>query len=400
VREYPEDTFASHAIGYYSPQYGRAGIEAAANESLIGKREFATFQDAIEAAAGLPVPANDVVLTIDSGVQRAAENALDGYRGAAVAIDPQTGEVLALASSPAYDPAIVDDSWESLSADADAPLYSRAAQSLYPPGSTFKPVTLTGAFGTGIATPETTYPGPAVMEIGNAPVTNYGGASYGEIDLWEATAKSVNTVYGQLAVDLGARDLVGQSESFGFNDEPPIEVATEPSLMPDPGEMTEWETAWAGAGQPVGEHESPPGPQATTLQMALVAAGIANDGVVMAPHLIGSVTDEAGRTLSTTNPSTWKGATSVATAQTVNEVMVGVVENGSGQGAAISGVTVAGKTGTAETGKDEETHAWFIAFAPAEDPEIAVAIVLENAGVGGRVAAPRARGILEAGLAR
>jgi len=400
ARRYPEGAFAAHVVGYYSITYGRSGIEAAMNDALTGRREFRTWRDAIEAAAGLPVPGHDVRLTLDSRVQRAAQGALDGYRGACVALDPGTGAVLAMAASPSYDPGAVEDTWDALSSASDAPLLNRAAQSLYPPGSTFKIVTLTGAIGAGVATPDTTYAGPASIDIGNAPVTNYGGASYGEVDLRRATSSSINTVFGQLAVDLGARDLVAQAERFGFNEQPPVEVPVLASLMPDPGEMTTWETAWAGVGQPVGEHDSPPGPQSTALQMALVAAGIANDGTVMEPHLVDSVQDETGVVLSRTGPGRWTMATDPATAATVRQMMVGVVTSGSGTAARIPGVTVAGKTGTAEVGRDAQTHAWFIAFAPAEDPEVAVAIVLENAGTGGRVAAPRARQVLEAALAR
>lgn len=399
-RAYPHGEFASHLLGYYSSRYGRAGVEAAANDALAGKREFRTFRDALESAAGLPVPGNDVVLTIDADVQRAAEQALSGNRGACVAIDPATGAILAMASSPAYDPTSIDSEWDELSLAESAPLYNRAARSLYPPGSTFKVVTLTGAIGAGIATPGTTYPGPATLEIGNAPVTNYGGSSYGEVDLRKATASSINTVFAQLAVDLGARDLVAQSERFGFGSEPPVEIPSTASLMPDSGEMTTWETAWAGVGQPVGEHESPPGPQATALQMALVAAGIGNNGTVMEPHLIERIADEAGRTLSETRPRVWSTATDAATAATVTDLMVGVVQSGSGARAAIPGVKVAGKTGTAEAGKNVATHAWFIAFAPAENPRVAVAVILENAGVGGQIAAPLARTVLEAGLSR
>ena len=209
--------------------------------------------------------------------------------------------------------------------------------------------------------------------------------------LREATASSINTVFAQLAVDLGASDLVAQSEAFGFNDVPPLEIPSAASLMPDPAEMTEWETAWAGVGQPVGEHESPPGPQATALQMALVAAGIGNGGVVMEPHLVESITDRGWSRGLQARAAHVEVGDRPTTAAEVTDLMVGVVESGSGRAAAISGVGVAGKTGTAETGKDAETHAWFIAFAPAENPQVAVAIVLENAGVGGRVAAPRAR---------
>lgn len=399
-RSYPQGALAAHVLGYYSTTYGRAGMEAAANDALTGRRSFATLRDAVEAAAGLPVPGNDVGLTIDSTVQKAAEEALVGHRGAVVAIDPATGAILAMASTPDYDPGAIDEGWDALTNDSAAPLLNRAGQSLYPPGSTFKVVTLTGALGAGIMTPETTYPGPGSLEIGGAPVTNYEGGSYGPITLRKAMNSSVNTVFAQMAVDLGARDLVAQSEAFGFNDTPDTEIASKASLMPDPAQMTVWETAWAGVGQPVGEHESPPGPQATALQMALVAAGIANDGVVMRPHLQQRVTDPAGRVITSTRPATWTTATDPTTAQTVTEMMMSVVQSGSGTRARIDGVAVAGKTGTAEAGKGVETHAWFIAFAPADNPTIAMAIVLENAGVGGKVAAPAARGVLRAGLAR
>ncbi|MRS12580.1 MAG: peptidoglycan glycosyltransferase [Actinobacteria bacterium] len=399
ARRYPDGTTAAHVVGYYSARYGRAGVEAAANQALAGKSDFSTFADMIEAAAGVPVAGNDVRLTIDTRVQRAAATALTGNRGAVVVLDPRTGAVLAMASSPAYDPGTIDAQWPSLSADgANAALVNRAATSLYPPGSTFKVVTLTAALKSGVASEGTTYAGPASIEIGGAPVTNYGGDSYGEIDLRKATASSVNTVFGQLARDLGAEALVAQSEEFGINSAVPFDLPSVTSLMPDPREMTVWETAWAGVGQPVGEHQSPPGPQVTPLQMALIASGIANDGVVMRPYVIGAVSDRAGQVMSSTTPREWKTALDAQTADRVTDIMVGVITSGSGTRAQIPGVTVAGKTGTAEAGKSVETHAWFIAFAPAEEPRVAMAIVLENAGVGGRVAAPAAKGVLEAAL--
>ncbi|MDY0341087.1 MAG: FtsW/RodA/SpoVE family cell cycle protein [Coriobacteriia bacterium] len=399
TRRYPQGTRAAHVIGYHSPRYGRAGIEAAANEALAGKRDFANIGDMIEAAAGTPVPGNDVRLTIDSRIQAAAEKALGNSRGACVAIDPSTGAVLAYASNPGYDPAMIDETWDVLSGDdGAAPLLDRAAGSLYPPGSTFKIVTLSAAIQSGTASLETTYTGPARLDIGGAPVTNYGGSAYGAIDLRKATASSVNTVFGQLARDVGADALVGQCEEFGMGSRVPFDLPVTVSLMPDPAEMTVWETAWAGVGQPVGEHDSPAGPQVTPLQMALITAGIANDGVVMRPYLISAITDRSGRMITSTTPRTWTTALDPVTASAVTDAMVGVVKSGSGGRAAIPGVSVAGKTGTAEAGKSVETHAWFVAFAPAEQPRVAVAIVLENSGVGGSVAAPAARGVLEAAL--
>ena len=399
LRSYPEGDLAAHVLGYYSTRYGRAGIEAAMNDALAGKRSFATFADMVDAAAGIPVVGSDVRLTIDSRIQQAAQAALGDRRGACVVIDPATGAVLALASSPTYEPGALDAEWSSLSATGGpAPLVNRATTSLYPPGSTFKVVTLATAFDTGVATPESTYPGPARLEIGGAPVTNYGGSGYGTVDLRKALASSINTVFAQLAVDVGADRLVAGARAFGIGEEPPLETGAETSLMPRAREMTVWETAWAGVGQPVGEHESPPGPQVTALQMGLVAAGIANDGVVMRPYLVDAITDRAGAVLSRTQPRAWQTALGADAANTTTELMVGVIESGSGGRARIPGVRVAGKTGTAEVGKSVETHAWFIAFAPADDPRIAIAIVLENAGVGGSVAAPAARQVLETAL--
>lgn len=399
ARRYPLGAFAAHVVGYHSITLGRSGIEAAANETLAGRRDFQTLGEAIRVAAGIPTPGADVALSIDSAVQRAAEEALAGRRGTAVAIEPATGRILAMAATPDFDPGAVATRWQEYSAATDAPLLNRATQSLYPPGSTFKIATLAGALEEGIATPSTQYPGPGRMEIGGAPVTNFEGGSYGVVNLRQATSASINTVFGQLAVDLGAERLVAQSERFGFNERLPLEIPVTASVMPDPAQMTTWETAWAGIGQPVGEHDRP-GPQVTALQMALLTAGIANDGVIMRPQLIDHVTDRAGLVISSNRPQIWRTACSSATANAVSEMMVDAVERGTGRAAVIRGVKVAGKTGTAETGGDATPHAWFIGFAPADNPTVAVAIVLENAGTGGRQAAPAAREIMQAALGR
>jgi peptidoglycan glycosyltransferase len=374
-------------------------MEAEANDVLTGKRVFSSFADVIDQAAGKPVVGNDVVLTLDPAVQRAAENALHGYHGACVVFDPRTGAVLAMATNPGYDPNRINQDWAKLQKDPASPLVDRGRLSLYAPGSTFKIVTTTAGLSSGALTAKTVFGGPGRITIGNAPVTNFEGGSFGRITLETALANSVNTYFAQAAVKIGAVTLVRQAEAFGFNNKPPCELLITPSLMPDPAEMTTWETAWAGVGQPVGEHESPSGPQATVSQMALVGAGIANDGTVMQPYLIDRVTDPAGRELAKTAPRKWRDATDPATAAEVTRLMELVVKQGSGYRAQISGVSVAGKTGTAEVGKGLPTNAWFVAFAPARQPTVAMAIVLEGGGVGGRAAAPRAKPVLQAGLA-
>ncbi len=398
-RRYPKRSFAAHTVGYYSTRYGRAGIEAAENDVLAGgKRAFSDWSDVIDAAAGRTVPGNDVVLTIDSRVQKAAEKALGSRDGACVVIDPRTGAVLASAANPGYDPGKVDSDWEDLSTDPDSPLIDRARNALFAPGSTFKVVTLTGALGTGTAKPSDTFLGPGSMEIGGAPVTNFEGGSYGKVDLEKATMSSINTVFAQLAVKIGPDALVEQADAFGFDRKYGYEIGAKTSLMPDPDEMTTWETAWAGVGQPVGEHDSPAGPQATVMQMALVSAGIANGGEVMKPYVVDSILTDTGDTAGTTRPQVMTRATDAATAKTVAGIMEKVVTGGSGWRARISGTRVAGKTGTAEVGKGKATNAWFIAFAPAEKPKVAMAIMIEGGGVGGQVAAPAAKPVLEAAL--
>jgi peptidoglycan glycosyltransferase len=397
-RQYPEGAFAAHTVGYYSVRYGRAGVEAVSNDVLTGTRVFTDWNDVVAAATGQPVRGSDVVLTIDSQVQRTAEAVLGAGRGAVVAIDPSSGAVLASASTPDYDPNEVQEQWDELSSEQSAPLLDRTRQSLRAPGSTFKVVTLTGALANGTATLASTFPGPARLEIGGAPVTNYGGAGYGTIDVRSATMRSVNTVFAQLAVDMGPETLVQQSQRFGFDRDLGYELPALRSLMPDPSEMTTWETAWAGVGQPVGEHESPAGPQSTVMQMALVAAGIANDGIVMRPYVISEITDETGEVEVRTRQRRLSVAADPETAEQVTSVMIDTVRAGSGTRAQIAGVAVAGKTGTAETGADRPTDAWFIAFAPAENPVVAVAVLIEGGGVGGRVAAPLAKQVLEAAL--
>jgi len=399
TRTYPSGSLAAHVVGYYSSRYGRAGVEAAMNDVLAGHTAFSDVQAALDEALGRTPPGSDVVLTIDSRVQAAAEKALAGRRGAVVVLDPRNGAVLALASSPSYEPGSVDRRWADLSkGGSSAPLVDRAVASLYPPGSTFKVVTLTGALTNGVAAPGTVYPAPATLEIGGGKVTNFEGSGFGSATLEQATASSINTVFAQVAVQLGSRELVDTARGFGFDKPVPFELTVRPALMPAPEAMTTWETAWAGVGQPVGAG-AVKGPVATPLQMALVAAGIADGGVVMEPHLVDRVTDSSGRTLqSNADAREWTKACDPAVAAMVRDLMVRVVKSGSGTRAAIKGVQVAGKTGTAEVAKSQPTHAWFIAFAPAERPTVAMAIVLENAGVGGRVAAPAARPVLQAAL--
>ena len=243
-------------------------------------------------------------------------------------------------------------------------------------------VTLTGLLENDLANADTEIDAPAMMEIGNAEVTNAGDVGYGAVSLEYATAVSSNTAFGQLGVEMGPELLVQTASNFGFNKAiDNLELPLAESLMPDPAEMTEWETAWAACGQPVGQHESPAGPQATVLQMAMVTAAIANDGVLQEPYFVEGVYNAQGERSYTASPSSMGTIMSKATANEITEMMISVVTQGTGYGAAIGGVDVAGKTGTAETNK-EYNDSWFVGFAPADNPSVVVAVLVEE-GVGG-----------------
>ncbi len=395
TRVYPAGPLAAHVVGYYSATYGTAGIESAYNDTLVGSTDFATFEDAFMNYAGVATAGNDVALTIDSRIQQAAQDALDGYDGAAVVLDAETGAVLALASAPSYDAADYADLLSD-GGSGDA-LYSRATQSLYAPGSTFKMVTLAAALQNKIASESTVYSSPSSIDIGNAPVTNYHGTSFGSISLERATEVSSNTVFGQVGEQMGPDLLVRSAEAFGFNRSIAFDLPLSTSLMPKADEMTTWETAWAACGQPVGEHESPAGPQTTVLEMAMVGQAIANDGELMQPYLVDSIYNPSGEKVSSTNPTSLGTTISSDTAQRVRKVLQGVVEAGTGTGAQIEGVDIAGKTGTAETGKERD-DSWFVGMGPTEDCKVVVAIVLEEASDTGTNAATRANNVLKTAL--
>ena len=375
TRSYPQGTLAAHTVGYISTQYGSTGIEALYDSILTGEESYATWHDAFNALAGVDVAGNDVVLTINSRIQAAAEAALQGRVGAIVVLDPSTGAVLAKASSPTYS----NDQLDELLTNGgeNAPLFDRTTQALYAPGSTFKVVTLAAALESGVATLDSVYSSPATIEIGGSTVTNYQGGDYGDIDLRTAFALSSNTVFAQLATQVGAQALVDTARAFGYGTSVGVGFTTVASLMPDPAEMTEWELAWAGAGQPVGQHASPAGPQSTVMQNAMVAAAIANGGVLMEPYVVQGVTDSNGAYISTTQPRTLGQACSAAVAEQVASAMLTTVSEGTGTAAGIAGVDVAGKTGTAETDA-ANPDAWFIGYASYENPVAAIAVVIED----------------------
>ncbi len=398
TRVYPAGDLASHVVGYTSSKYGTSGIEASYNDTLKGEKNFASISDVINSLAGVNTPGNDVTLTINSTIQQAAQDALEGQTGACVVMDPKTGAVLAMASSPTYDAADVDDVIADPSSSSE--LYNRATQALYAPGSTFKIISLAASLQEGVATETSMYESPATMDIGNAAVTNFEHHNYGTISLARATELSSNVVFGQLGVQLGAENLVNYAKLFGFNMDIDFDLPLATSVMPDAKDMTTWETAWAAAGEPVGEgktesHPSPAGPQATVLEMALAGCGIANDGTIMQPYLVDGIYNSDGQRSYTASPTKLSQAVSADTAKRTRSVLEGVVKSGTGTAAAIDGVTVAGKTGTAE--HNGYNDVWFVGMAPSDSCDVVVALVIEK-GESSEYAAGLAQNVIKTAL--
>ena len=399
ARSYPNGNLAAHVVGYYSQQYGTMGIENTQNDTLTGSKDYSSWQNALNSLAGISEPGNSVQLTIDSRIQRAAEQALAGRVGAIVALDPRSGAVLAWASAPTFDNTNIQAAIEAANASggADTSMYDRATLALYTPGSTFKVLTLASALENGLATLDTIYDSPGRMEIGGADVVSIGERGHGKISLAKAFALSSNTVFGQVADGLGAEKLVATARAFGYGQQLGLDFTTAASVMPNPEEMTEWELAWAGAGQPVGQGHTP-GPQATVMQNALMAATIANNGIAMNPYVVSQILAPDGTVLKTTRGHSLGQAVGSGTAEQVKQAMLDVVQNGTGSAAAIAGVKVAGKTGTAET-NNANANSTFVGFAPYDTPTVAIAVVIEQNAKGEESAAAVGGQVLRAALA-
>lgn len=375
VRNYPSGSMAAHSVGYISTRYGASGVEASFNDTLTGKADYSTWPSALNALAGAKTPGNSVVLTIHSKLQQIAEEALRGRVGSIVLLNPKTGAVLACASSPSFSHEKIGD----LIAhdDGSGALLNRATQTLYAPGSTFKVVSLAAALDSGASQLTTQIKAPASVTIGNAEITNNRSEDYGEISLQRALAVSANTAFAQLGEQVGAERLVNYANNFGYGATLGQDFPSKTSLMPKPDEMTAWETAWAACGQPVGEHKSPAGPQSTIMQNAVIAAAIANNGVVQNPYLVEQILSPEGTVVSATSPKTLGQAIAPNTADLLKQAMLSVITEGTGQAAKIPGVTIAGKTGTAQMGNNK-INSLFIGFAPYDTPTLAISLCIEG----------------------
>jgi peptidoglycan glycosyltransferase len=395
-RVYPLGAPFSNVVGYWSTRYGATGIEIANNTDLSSiAGEPQTLDDLINRATGGPQPGNNVVLTLDPELQELAYQELQGSltgRGSVVAINPKTGEILAMASSPSFDPNDINDNYPELASAPDAPLINRATQSLYPPGSVFKMITAAAALEAGVS-PEDTFFDSGAYELPGYTVRNFEDKEYGEVTFTRALAYSINVVFAKIAVDIvGAKALTQMALDFGFGDPYddfplPVSGSSVNSLPPD-----QWTTGTL-AQTAFGQGEV----QTNSFEMALVTAAIANDGRMVKPRLVREVRSPDGIILDKPTASIRRQAIPPGTASTLNEMMQQVIIQGGLTEAEIPGVKVAGKTGTAESGNGN-AHSWWITFAPADDPEIAMCVMVENGGRADRGALPLAARLMRAYL--
>ena len=391
-RVYPEGSLYSDVVGYWSQKYGATGIEIGENSNLSATKQPETLDQLINQFTGGPQPGNNVTLTIDPKLQKLARDQIsqsDTGKGAIVALDPKTGRVLALVSHPSYDPNNIDERFKQLRNDPDQPFLNRATQGLYPPGSTMKAITAAAALKKGVKTTDTFNDPGSYSPMGSGyAVTNYKGASYGKVTFIKALDYSINVIFAKLAVQkVGARSLYDTAQGFGFGDayqDFPLPV-TPSSMGPSPSKWDNNYLATAAFGQAQ--------VQATPFQMAMTAATIANGGVTMEPRIVKEVRSSDGVILDKTSTSVKQEALDPKTAKTLNKMMQSVVTKGDSNTAKIQGVKVAGKTGTAET-PSGDPEAWFMSYAPADDPKIAVAVLIQNGGNSEKQAIPPAQKIM------
>jgi penicillin-binding protein A len=401
VRTYPQGGLFAHPIGYSFITNGRRSLELSRNADLAGEED--EFESLFAGLEGREREGLDVVTNLDVGGTQAAVAGLAGRKGSVVAVEPQTGKVRVMVSIPDYDPNLIPSKIGRLERDrANQPLLNRSTQELYPPGSTFKVVTAAAAMDSGKVNPESVIDGSSPREISGVPLSNSGGQSFGPISFTDALTNSVNTVFAQVGERVGRDTMVEYMRRFGFYSDPELDY---PNFQMIPSGIINGDGDYVTDGFDVGRVAIGQGGlegeiRSSPMQMALVAAAIGNHGRLMKPRLTDRVVRKDGRVKERVQPDLQSQVVKPEVADQLGQMMGRVVDEGTGTAAALSGITVAGKTGTAEVGANREfTQPWFIAFAPIENPRMAIAVTVERqpaGSQGGTVAAPIARSVLEA----
>jgi len=407
-RRYPQGKLAAHVVGYSTASRARAGLEKSMNGVLTGTERNlgGLVERQLDEARGKPIVGDTVVTTLDLHGQQVALEQLGRTCGAVAAIDPRDGRLLVMASSPSYNPNLVENDFGKISkitADCrpSAPLVNRATQGLYPPGSTFKVVTASAALESNRFTPESEFDDPGYCIAYGKRVNNFDTSRpFGRLSLATALKYSVNSVFCNMGKALGAKRILDQAKKFGFYERPPLETPDGeryPSGLYDKGEL--WypkRNSDVDAGRMAFGQERM---LVTPLQMAMVAGAIGNAGILMRPYVVDRIVSPRGTTVSKTVPERMDRPVGPVNARDIANMMVSAVQGGTGTAAQISGYRIGGKTGTAETGVAGQNTTWFIAFAglPGKRPQVAIAVALERQSLtGGATAAPIARAVMEA----
>jgi penicillin-binding protein A len=398
-RSYPTGGLFGAAIGYSFVSSGDSGLEKSYNDELSGAsdKQLSSFIDQL---GGGPKEGDDLRTTLDPNAQREALAGLAGRAGAVVALEPQTGRVRVMANVPGFNPNEVPQQLKRLNKGQGGSLLNRATQAQYPPGSTMKVVTSAAALDSGLYKPDSFISGRDGVVISGVPLHNYGGENFGSISLTDALTNSVNTVFGQIGEKLGKSTMLKYMRRFGFQRQLPVDLPSSQvaiaGVLKPPRPLSAGDT-WDVGRVAIGQE---PHLFVTPLQMAMVAAAVGNKGVMMRPLLGDKVIRPDGRLRTSIRPREQSVVMSESAASDLAGMMTNVVKSGTGTGGALSGIQVAGKTGTADNPKGGN-YAWFIAFAPVQDPKVAVAVVVEQTNqsqTGGEVAAPIAARVMRAVL--
>jgi penicillin-binding protein A len=397
VRTYPLPKLFPHAVGYDFIDRGRAGLERNYDDDLAGRKN--ELGGLIDRLGGSQREGDDLLTSLDPAAQRVAEQQLGDRKGAVVALDPRTGAIKVMASVPGYDPNDIKSAtgFKALNRDSDAPLLNRVTQSGYPPGSTFKVVTTIAAIDSGRYTPDSRINGRNGKPISGVPLNNDGGESFGDITLTDALTHSVNTVFGEVGEKIGKQTMKRYMERLGFDQPVQVDLPSDERAASGErrnGKILDPTSRFVDVGRmAIGQDKL----TVTPLQMAMVASAVANGGKLMKPHIADRIVDRDGRTVRTIKPEEMAQVMSSDTASKVGAMMGQVVKEGTGTAAALQGIDVAGKTGTAEVDRQcGPNQLWFIAFAPVQDPRVAIAATVEcGTGFGGTVAAPIAKAVMQ-----
>lgn len=395
-REYTGGEIFAHILGYVDVKYGITGLERKYDDQLMSTDIEDNVKSLIESKGKSQEKiGNNLKTTLDYDTQSKAYNLLGDNRGAVVALNPKTGEILAMVSKPSFNPNNLQEIWDSINKDKRRPLINRASAGLYPPGSTFKTITAISALENIPGVINKTFDDTGSLYISkDYSLHNFNGEVLGNISFKQAYTHSSNVAFGTLGLELGNNKLKATAEKFFFNKEIPADgIPVEPSMFPTLKTYEKGSIAQSAIGQS--------SDLASPLQMAIVTSTIANNGVMMKPYLVKEVTTSKGALVKSIQPESLGQTISTNTANTMKDFMKSVVAEGTGVNAAIEGIDVAGKTGTADhqdEGKDAPPHSWFIGFAPYNDPQVAVAVIVEDGGQGGILAARIASGVMRTAL--